>query len=103
MYHEHVTGNEVPYLINYDTLLQNATDIITKCEIYFITKCDINLLQNASDFLLQNTIALLKNTTVITNCESFITKCDSCYKMRRLFQIAAIHIDLFHERSVSLC
>ena len=31
---------------------------------------------------------LLQNATVITN----ITKCDSCYKMRRLLQIATVHV-----------
>ena len=32
----------VSYLFHYGTLLQNATDIITKCDSYFITvmKCD---------------------------------------------------------------
>ena len=34
-----------PYLINYNTLLQKATDVITKC--------DKALLQNTSGFLLQ--------------------------------------------------
>ena len=71
-------------MIHYDTLLQNATDIITKCDSYFITKCDRSLLQNASGFLLQN-------ATVITNCDDFITKCDSYYIMRCLLQIAAVH------------
>ena len=33
-------GVTVSYLILYDSLLQNATDIITKCDSYFITKCD---------------------------------------------------------------
>ena len=33
--HEQDTGREVSYLIHYDTLLQNATDIITKCNSYF--------------------------------------------------------------------
>ena len=27
-------------MIHYDTLLQNARDIITKCDSYFIIKCD---------------------------------------------------------------
>ena len=49
------------YLIRYDSLLQNATDIMTKCDSYFITKCDRNLLQNASGFLLRNATALLQN------------------------------------------
>ena len=66
----------VSYLIRCDSLLQNATDIITKCDSYFITKCDRSLLQNASDFLLQN-------ATVITNYNNFITKRDGYYKMRQ--------------------
>ena len=35
-------------MIRYGTLLQNAADIITKCDSYFITKCDKSLLQNAT-------------------------------------------------------
>ena len=35
------------YLVHYDTLLQNATDIIAKCDRYFITKYDKSELQNA--------------------------------------------------------
>ena len=57
-------------MINYDTLLQNATDIITKCDSYFITKCDRSLLKNVSGFLLQNATVLLQNATVITNSDS---------------------------------
>ena len=45
-----VNSITVSYLIPYDNLLQNATNIITKCNSYFITKCDTNLLQNASGF-----------------------------------------------------
>ena len=41
--------------------------------------------------LLQNATILLQNTTVITNCDDFITKYDSYYKMRRLLQIATVH------------
>ena len=78
-------------MIHYDTLLQNATDIITKCDSYFITKCDKSLLQNVSGFLLQNAIVLLQNATVITNCDIFVTECDSCYKMRCLLQIVTVH------------
>ena len=32
-----------------------------------------------------------QNATVITNCDDFITKCDSYYKMRRLLQNATVH------------
>ena len=43
--------------------------------------------------LLQNATAiLLQNATVITNCDDFITKCDSYYKMRRLLKIATEHM-----------
>ena len=45
----------------------------------FITKCDSFFLQNA---------------TVITNYDDFITKCDSFYKMRRLLQIATVHMPI---------
>ena len=64
-----VNSVTVSYLIHYHSLLQNATDIITKYDSYFITKCDRSLLQNASGLLLQN-------ATVITNCDDFITKCN---------------------------
>ena len=74
-------------LIHYDSLLQNAADIITKCDSYFITKCDRSLLQHASSFLLQNVTVLLQNAMVIPNCDHFITKCNSYYKMRRILQI----------------
>ena len=42
------------YLTRYDSLFQNATDIITKCDNYFVTKCNRSLLQSASGFSLQN-------------------------------------------------
>ena len=48
--------------MNYDTLFQNATDIITKCHSYLITKC----------------------------VRFFITKCEFYYKMRQLLQIATV-------------
>ena len=39
----------VSYLVHYDTLLQNATTIITKCDSYFCTvKMQQPLLQNAA-------------------------------------------------------
>ena len=58
------------------------------------------VIQNAFGFLLQNVsgfyykmhfaTVLLQNNTVFTNCNDYITKCDSYYKMRRLLQIAAV-------------
>ena len=72
------------YLVHYDgTLLQIATDIISKCDSYFITKYDKSLLQNASVFLLQN-------VTVISKCDDFITNFDKYYKMRSLLQNASV-------------
>ena len=63
----------VSYLAHYDTLWQNATDIITKCD----------------ESLLENCIRLF-----ITKCHSFIESCNSyckmClfyYKMRQLLQL----------------
>ena len=58
-----VNSVTVSYLIHYDSLLQNATNIITKCDNYFITKRDRSLLQNALGFLLQNASVLLQNAT----------------------------------------
>ena len=55
----------VSYLIDDDNLLQNAIDLITKCDSVFITKCDRSLLQNVSGFLLQNNIGLLQNVIVL--------------------------------------
>ena len=63
----------VSYLIYNDSPLQNATDIVSKC--------DSILLQNELVFILQNVTVLLQNATVITNCGNFITKCGSYYKM----------------------
>ena len=55
----------ISYLIRYESLSENATDIITKCNSNFITNRGRSLLQNASGFLLQNATALLQNATVI--------------------------------------
>ena len=77
-------GVTVSYLIHYDSLLQNATYIITKYVSNFFIKCNRSLLQYASGFLLQNVTVSLQNATVITNYDDFITKYDSYHKMRRL-------------------
>ena len=67
--------------------LQNTTDVITKCDSYFITKCNRSLLKNASGFLLQN-------ATVIIKRDDCIAKCGSYYNMRRLLQIATVRTTL---------
>ena len=46
----------VSYLVHCNTLLVNATDLITKCNSYFITKCDV----------IKNPTTLL--ATVTTKC-----------------------------------
>ena len=71
-----VNSISVSYLIYYDSLLQNTTDIVIICDSYFITKYDRSLSQNAWGFLLQN-------ATVITNYDDFITKCDLYYQLRQ--------------------
>ena len=62
----------VSYLVHYDTLLQNATDIITRCDNYFITKFEKGFLQNVSGVLLQDAKVLLQNPTFITK---FVGRC----------------------------
>ena len=62
----------VSYLVHYDALLHNATDIITKCVRFFITKCD----------------------SFITNCDSFYKMRRFYYKIQRLLQNASVHFSL---------
>ena len=45
------TRQKFLHLINYDTLLQNATDIITKSDSYFITKCEKFITKCARSFI----------------------------------------------------
>ena len=70
-----VSSVTVSYL-KHASLLQNVTNIIKKCDSYFITICDRILLQNAPGFLLQNATALLQNAIGIT-------KCDVYYKLQQ--------------------
>ena len=67
-----VNSVTVSYLIHDDGLLQNAADMITKCDSYFITKCDRVLLQNASGF--------------------YCKMGQFCYKMRQLLQIILLQM-----------
>ena len=68
----------VLYLVQYDTLLQNATDIIAKRGSNLITKYNKILLQHALGFS-------------ITKCDSFIKNYESCYKMCGLLQNTLAH------------
>ena len=85
-----VNSATVSYLLHYDSLLQNATDITTKRDSYFITKCNKSLLQNVSHFLLQNATFSLQNLTVILNCNKFITNYNSYRKIRGSLQIVTV-------------
>ena len=81
-------GFTVSYLAHYETLLQNTTNIIAKCDCYFITKYDKSLLLDASGFLLQNGRVqnyckdeyLLQN--VLFQNATFIIEVNVSYKMR---------------------
>ena len=74
-----VNSATVSNLIRYDSLLQNAIDVITKCDSYFITKYDRSLLQNASEFFYKmlhfyyKMRQLLQNATFIKNCNSTLS------------------------------
>ena len=74
----------VSYLVH--ILVQNATDLTTKCDSYFLAKYDKSLLQKVSAFLLQNVTVTLQNATVITKCDDFIPKCDVYYEIRQYLQ-----------------
>ena len=56
--------------------------LLQSAAAFFITKCDGLLLQSATAFSLQSA------TSVVTKCDSFVTKCDKCYKVRRLLKSA---------------
>ena len=70
----------VSCLNHYDSSLQNATDVITKYDSYFITKCVRIFIYKIRQFycklrqLLQNATILLQYATVIT--------CDVYYKLQ---------------------
>ena len=68
---------------NYDTALQNETDIISKCDCHVTTKYGKTLLQNAPGII-------WKNATVVTNCDGFITKCNIYYNIWHLLQNASV-------------
>ena len=58
------TVGTVTYLVRYDSLLQNATDIVTKCYSYFIA--DKSLLQNRQVIYSKMMRPLLQNSSVQT-------------------------------------
>ena len=68
--------------IRYEILLQNAIDVITKWDSYFITKGDRSLLENVLEFLFQNSTTLIQNATILLQNAKVITKCNAYYKLR---------------------
>ena len=75
----------VSYMLDYDTSLQNATDIIIKYNSYFIRKYDKSSLLNAWGVFLQDMTVSLENVTAIPKCNGFITKYGVYYKIRLSF------------------
>ena len=65
----------VSYLIRYGILLQNAADVITKCDSY--------LFQNATEvyYKMRQVFYYKRRQFYYKKCGDFITKCDSYYKM----------------------
>ena len=61
----------------YGTWLQNATDIITKCNSYFIRTCNKSLLQNNKIIIRQLYYKM---------CDVYYKVWQSSYKMQYLFQ-----------------
>ena len=66
-----VNSATASYLIRYDSLLQNAKDIITKRDCYFI-KNAAEVYYKISQFFL-------------TKSDNFDAKCDSYHKFRRFY------------------
>ena len=70
------------FSIHDDSLLQNVTDIISKCDSYFITKCDRSLFQPfmTKSFSVLNLLCYkMQNATKCT----VITKCGVYYRLRK--------------------
>ena len=85
----------VSYLIRYNSLLQNAIDIITKCDSYFIIKCDRIVLQDTSGFFYYKIRQfyykmrhLLQIATILLQNATFITKCNFSYKLRQYSRLS---------------
>ena len=86
-----VNSVSVSCLIHYDTLLQNATDGIAKCDRWYC-KMRQMVLQNVTDGIAKCgrwyckmwQMVLQNATDGIAKCDCyFITKCDICYKLRQ--------------------
>ena len=78
-WNEHGNRREVLCLIHYDSLLQNATDIITKYDNYFITKCARFFNYKMRHFYYKIG-QLLQTTTFVTTCDSITCFTFHCRK-----------------------
>ena len=72
-----VNNVTVSYLICYNSLLQNATNVTIKCDSYFITKCVSFFITKCGNYyklrqLYYKIQQLLQNATFITNCDSAV-------------------------------
>ena len=94
----------VSYLVHYDTLLQNARDVITKCDSYvipkyirfFITKWD-SFISNCDSYdkirgFYFKMWQLLQSASFITKCVGTMTNSNGCNKRK----------ERIHERSLIL-
>ena len=67
-------------MIYHDSLQQNATDIITKCDGYFIAKYDRSLLQ-------MRQVSYYKMRQLLQIATILITKCDIYYKCHVYYKL----------------
>ena len=78
----------ISYLVNHDTLLQNAMDIITKYDsLQNVTKVYYKM---CPVFCYKIEQFHYKMRQLLKKCDGFITNCDSYYKMQCLSQNASI-------------
>ena len=62
----------VSYIVHYDTLLQNATDVITKCDSYFILNPkEVYYKMRQFYYKMRH---LLQNASFITKCFGSLNK-----------------------------
>ena len=91
-----VNSVTILYLICYDSLLQNAVDVITKCDSYFITNATEVYYKMRQVFYYKvrhfyyKMRQLLQNATILLQNATFITKCDVYYKLRQYKVLFAI-------------
>ena len=87
-----VNSVTVSYLIHYDSLLQNATDIITKCSSYFIIRSTEFYYKMRQVFYYKTRQFYYKMWQLLQN-ETFITNCNRTEE----YQLIEIHIQAkFH-------